>query len=86
MLARLARRVRQLLGRRLVGVLYIDGFGLCSEGFLDRARALVDEEQARNAGHLDLGLLGRKLRALTGRNEGLHALIAHLAGDLRLAA
>lgn len=67
-------------------VVYIDGFGLCAAVFLDRARALLDEEQARNHGRLDLGLLGRKLRALTGRNEGLHALIAYLSGELRLAA
>ena len=68
------------------GVVYIDGFGLCSEGFLEGARALLDEETARNGGRLDLGTLGRKLRALTGRNEGLHALIAHLSGELQLAA
>ena len=68
------------------GVTYVDGFGLCAEAFLDRVRGLIDDEVARNGGHLDLGLVGRKLRALTGRNEGLHALIAHCSGDLRLAA
>jgi hypothetical protein len=26
------------------------------------------------------------LRTLVGRNEGLHALIAHLSGELRAAA
>ena len=92
----LARRLdcaEELVAARLAaldeaetGVVYIDGFGLCAEEFLGRARAVLDEEGARNGGHLDLGLLGRKLRALAGRNEGLHALIAHLTGDLRLAA
>ena len=91
----LARRLdcaEELVAARLAaldeaaGVVYIDGFGLCAEEFLGRARAVLDEEHARNGGHLDLALLGRKLRALAGRNEGLHALIAHLTGDLRLAA
>ncbi len=68
------------------GVVYIDGFGLCSDGFLEGARELLDGETTRNGGRLDLGTLGRKLRKLTGRNEGLHALIAHLSGELQLAA
>ncbi|MDP9372164.1 MAG: hypothetical protein M3Q65_06860, partial [Chloroflexota bacterium] len=68
------------------GVVYIDGFGLCSDGFLEGARELFDGETTRNGGRLDLGTLGRKLRKLTGRNEGLHALIAHLSGELQLAA
>ena len=90
----LARRLdctEELVASRLAALdrpdlLYIDGFGLCSEGFLGRARALLDEETARNGGRLDLGTLGRKLRTLAGRNEGLHALIAHLSGDLRAVA
>jgi hypothetical protein len=41
---------------------------------------------ARNGGRLDLGILGRRLRTLTGRNEGLHALIAQLSGELRAVA
>lgn len=69
-----------------VDVVYIDGFGLCSGVFLAQANELLDEETSRNGGRLDLGALGRKLRALTGRNEGLHALIAHLGGELRQAA
>jgi hypothetical protein len=65
---------------------YIDGFGLCAESFLTRTRALYDEELARNGGRLDLGTVGRKLRTLVGRNEGLHALIAHLSGELQAVA
>ncbi len=90
----LARRIdcaEELVAARLVALddrdlIYIDGFGLCATTFLDRARALLDEETARNAGRLDLGTLGRKLRTLTGRNEGLHALIAHLSGELQAVA
>lgn len=67
-------------------VVYIEGFGLCSDDFVGQARALLDVETGRNGGRLDLGTLGRKLRVLAGRNEGLHALIAHLSGELRLAA
>lgn len=67
-------------------LLYIDGFGLCAESFLARARTLYDEELARNGGRLDLGILGRRLRTLVGRNEGLHALIAQLGGELRAVA
>ncbi|HEX5504917.1 MAG TPA: hypothetical protein VFW96_20025 [Thermomicrobiales bacterium] len=74
------------IGEVAPDVVYLDGFGLCAGDFLDRVRALVDEEGARNGGYLDLGLLGRRLRALTGRNEGLHALIAHFGRELRLAA
>lgn len=65
---------------------YIDGFGLCAADFLARAQGLLDAETARNAGRLDLGIVGRKLRTEIGRNEGLHALIAHLSGELRAAA
>lgn len=92
----LARRLdcaEELVAGRLAGlagldtdVVYLDGFGLCSDAFLARTQALLEEETARNGGRLDLGTLGRKLRALTGRNEGLHALIAHLSGDLQRAA
>ena len=74
------------LDEEATDVVYIDGFGLCDAAFLDRARGLMDEETARNGGRLDLGTLGRKLRALAGRNEGLHALIAHLSGELQPAA
>lgn len=81
----------ELVGERLAALdvpdlVYVEGFGLCAESFLEQARALLAVERARNDGRLDLGLLGRKLRVLAGRNEGLHALIAYLAGDLRLAA
>jgi predicted nuclease of restriction endonuclease-like RecB superfamily len=74
------------LDEAAAGVVYLDGFGLCADGFLDRARGVLDEEMARNGGRLDLGTVGRRLRALAGRNEGLHALIAHLSGELRPAA
>jgi hypothetical protein len=67
-------------------MVYIDGFGLCAGPFIDRVRALLDEETLRNNGRLDLGALGRQLRVLVGRNEGLHALIAHLSGELRPVA
>jgi predicted nuclease of restriction endonuclease-like RecB superfamily len=65
---------------------YIEGFGLCAQEFLDRANALFTEEVDGASGRLDLGALGRQLRVLAGRNEGLHALIAHLSGAVRLAA
>jgi hypothetical protein len=35
-----------------------------------------------NMGRLDLARLGRRLRGLVGRNEGLHTLIAYLSGEL----
>jgi len=81
----------EMVAERLAGLaapdlLYIDGFGLCVDDFLTRARALEEAEIARNGGRLDLGTLGRKLRTLVGRNEGLHALIAHLSGELQSAA
>lgn len=75
----------RLTGLAAPDLLYIDGFGLCAEEFLARARALEEAEIARNGGRLDLGTLGRKLRTLVGRNEGLHALIAHLSGELQAA-
>jgi hypothetical protein len=65
---------------------YIDGFGLCAADFLTRTQSLLDGETAQNAGRLDLGIVGRKLRTMIGRNEGLHALIAHLSGELQAAA
>lgn len=74
------------LTERADDLTYIDGFGLCAADFLARAQALLDGETARNAGRLDLGIVGRKLRTMLGRNEGLHALIAHLSGELRAAA
>lgn len=67
-------------------LVYIDGFGLCAADFLTRSQELLDTETARNAGRLDLGIVGRKLRTAIGRNEGLHALIAHLSGELQAAA
>ena len=47
---------------------------------------MLDDETHRNDGRLNLGALGRTLRALAGRNEGLHALIAYLSGELRPVA
>jgi predicted nuclease of restriction endonuclease-like RecB superfamily len=90
----LARRLdcqEEAVADRLVALaepdlVYIDGFGLCADPFLARARTLYDEELARNGGRLDLGILGRRLRTLVGRNEGLHALIAQLGGELRAVA
>jgi len=64
-------------------VVYVDGFGLCTATLLERARLLIAEEMARNAGRLELTRLGHRLRALVGRNEGLHALIAYLSGELQ---
>jgi predicted nuclease of restriction endonuclease-like RecB superfamily len=64
-------------------VVYIDGFGLCTATLLELARTLIAEEATRNAGRLELARLGRRLRELVGRNEGLHALIAYLSGDLQ---
>ena len=65
---------------------YIDGFGLCAADFLERTQMFLDGETRQNAGRLDLGIVGRKLRTTIGRNEGLHALIAHLSGELQAAA
>jgi hypothetical protein len=52
---------------------------------LGQARALIHEEMSGNRARLDLSRLGRRLRGLIGRNEGLHALIAYLSGELRPA-
>ena len=75
-----------VLARAAPDLVYIDGFGLCAAAFLDQAEALLDRETRRNDGRLDLSALGRTLRVLAGRNEGLHALIAHLSGELRPVA
>jgi hypothetical protein len=64
---------------------YIDGFGLATVVLLGQARALIHEEMSRNRARLDLARIGRRLRGLVGRNEGLHALIAYLSGELRPA-
>ncbi len=74
------------LVERDTALTYIDGFGLCADDFLARSQGLLDSETAHNGGRLDLGIVGRKLRTLIGRNEGLHALIAHLSGELTAAA
>lgn len=66
------------LGESAADLVYIDGFGLCALDFLARARTLLADELARNGGRLDFGTAGRRLRILVGRNEGLHALMAHL--------
>jgi hypothetical protein len=49
---------------------------------LGQARALTHEETSGNGARLDLARIGRRLRGLVGRNEGLHALIAYLSGEL----
>jgi hypothetical protein len=67
-------------------LVYIDGFGLCTLPWLARARTLIDEETVDNGGRLELARLGRRLRDLAGHNEGLHALIAHLSGELQPVA
>jgi hypothetical protein len=67
-------------------LVYIEGFGLCSAAWLAHARSLMHEEVAHNRGRLELVRLGRRLRQLTGHNEGLHALIAHLSGELQPVA
>jgi hypothetical protein len=64
-------------------VVYIDGFGLCTAALLGQDRDLIHEEMATNRGRLELARLGRRLRSLVGRNEGLHALLAYLIGELR---
>jgi hypothetical protein len=63
-------------------LIYIDGFGLCTVILLGQARALIHEEMSGNGARLDLARIGRRLRGLVGRNEGLHALIAYLSGEL----
>jgi hypothetical protein len=63
-------------------LVYIDGFGLATVILLGQARALIQEEMSGNAARLDLARIGRRLRGLVGRNEGLHALIAYLSGEL----
>jgi hypothetical protein len=67
-------------------LVYIDGFGLCTAPWLAHVRTLIDAETAGNQGRLELARLGRQLRRLVGHNEGLHALIAHLSGELRPVA
>jgi hypothetical protein len=67
-------------------VVYVDGFGLCTATLLVHVRTLIDAETAGNRGQLELARLGRRLRRLVGRNEGLHALIAHCSGALRPVA
>jgi hypothetical protein len=67
-------------------LVYIDGFGLCTLPWLAHARTLIDEETAGNGGRLELARLGRRLRDLVGHNEGIHALIAHLSGELQPVA
>jgi hypothetical protein len=67
-------------------LVYIDGFGLCMLPWLVRARVLIDEETAGNGGRLELARLGRRLRDLVGHNQGLHALIAYLSGELQPVA
>jgi hypothetical protein len=64
-------------------LIYVEGFGLCTAVLLGQARALIHEEMSGNRGRLELARLGRRLRGLVGRNEGLHALIAYLSGELR---
>jgi hypothetical protein len=66
-------------------LVYIDGFGLSTVTLLGQARALIHEEMSSNRARLDLARIGRRLRGLVGRNEGLHALIAYLSGELRPA-
>jgi hypothetical protein len=67
-------------------VVYVPGFGICTPELLGQASAVVREELAGNAGRLELARLGRRLQALVGRNEGLHALIGYVAGEVRLVA
>jgi hypothetical protein len=66
-------------------LVYIDGFGLATVMLLGQARAIIHEEMSGNRARLDLARIGRRLRTLVGRNEGLHALIAYLSGELRPA-
>jgi hypothetical protein len=66
-------------------LVYIDGFGLSTVILLGQARAIIHEEMSGNGARLDLARIGRRLRGLVGRNEGLHALIAYLSGELRPA-
>jgi hypothetical protein len=67
-------------------MVYIDGFGLCTATWLAHVRTLIDAETASNQGRLELTRLGRQLQRLVGHNEGLHALIAHVSGELRPVA
>lgn len=85
--------VEEAVGSRLAAatnpirdVVYIEGFGLCTAALLEQARSLIAEEATGNAGRLELARLGRQLRRLVGRNEGLQALIAHLSGKPRPVA
>ena len=66
-------------------LVYIDGFGLATVILLGQARGFIHEEMSGNRERLDLARIGRRLCGLVGRNEGLHALIAYLSGELRPA-
>src|SRR5262245_37820053 len=46
---------------------------LCTATWLAHTRTLIEAETASNQARLELTRLGRQLRRLVGRNEGLHA-------------
>jgi hypothetical protein len=67
-------------------VVYIDGFGLCTDTLIEHARMLMDEELGNQRGRSTLARLGRRLHGLVGRHEGLHALMAYLSDELQPVA
>lgn len=62
---------------------YVEGFGLCTQAVLERARA-ASNDVASLRGSPAVGtawllrVLGRKLREVTGASEGIECLIAYL--------
>jgi hypothetical protein len=68
--------------RQARGLLYVEGFGLCTGALLTRARAAAEDvailrERADGPARV-VRALGRRLREVTGASEGIECLIAYL--------
>jgi hypothetical protein len=62
------------------GLRYIEGFGLCTSGVLERAQAAAADvrTQPTEEPMRAVRMLGRRLREVTGASEGIECLIAYL--------
>jgi hypothetical protein len=70
------------VARQAHGLLYVEGFGLCTGAVLTRARAAAEDvailrERADGPARV-VRALGRRLREVTGASEGIECLIAYL--------